>query len=277
MRVSRLGFVRARAALPLVGALLAMSMAMSMAATGGPAGAATAPVGNPIGHLDSMRPAGSGLAVSVAGWAIDGDTTAPISVDLYLDGQWNQRTTADVARPDVGQVFPASGPDHGFAADLVVPYVGNHVVCAYAINVMAGTTNPFIGCQALYVNRDPMGNLDSVSVSTAPAHPVTVAGWAIDPDTTGPISVDIYFRPTLVIPVSTSSGTASVTPPRSIRVTASLDRPDIGAAFPLAGPDHGFSATVTVPSGDWTVCAYGINVDPPGLNPQLGHCMLVKV
>jgi hypothetical protein len=267
------------ATLALMAALL-VSLALAIGLP--EAGAATPVTGNPFGHLETMRSAGSGLTVTVGGWAIDSDTTAPISVDLYLDGHWYLRTTADMPRPDVGAAFPASGPDHGFSADVTTSYVGNHVVCAYAINVGAGTTNPFIGCQGLYVSRDPIGNLDSVSsVPSGPASEsltLSVAGWAIDPDTTGPISVDIYVLPTVIVPVSTNSGvTVPVPTARSIRVTASAVRQDVGAVYPLAGADHGFSAVFDVPVGTWTVCAYGINVgSTPGLNPQLGRCKLVS-
>jgi hypothetical protein len=82
----------------------------------------------------------------VSGWVIDPDTSAPIDVHVYVDNGWGGLAVADRPRPDVGAVFPRSGPDHGFS--LTVP-VGPtpRQVCAFAINVGAGRANTPLGCR----------------------------------------------------------------------------------------------------------------------------------
>ena len=53
------------------------------------------------------------------GWAIDPDTTAPLTVHVYVDGVWAGQSTAGVARPDVGNAYPGFGSGHGF--DVTLP------------------------------------------------------------------------------------------------------------------------------------------------------------
>ncbi|MDT0211827.1 hypothetical protein [Curtobacterium sp. BRD11] len=77
------------------------------------------------------------------------------------------------------------------------------------------------------------GSLDGVSTAY---NAVTVNGWALD--------------------TATKAGTKVVVTAGSVTGTfaATGNRPDIGAAYPAAGPKHGFSATLTVPGGAQQVC-----------------------
>ncbi|MCL6538769.1 MAG: SpoIID/LytB domain-containing protein, partial [Acidothermus sp.] len=102
---------------------------------------ATLPSGNPGGNLESAAD-GHG-AVTVAGWALDPDTAAPIAVHVYVDGRFGAAVTADGARPDVGSAFPGYGPAHGFVSSVPTS-VGSHQVCVYAINTGLGTANPLL-------------------------------------------------------------------------------------------------------------------------------------
>src|SRR3546814_16126227 len=86
---------------------------------------------------------------------------------------------------------------------------------------------------------------------------VSVSGWAIDPDTRAPISVHVYVG---------DAGTA---------LTAGSARSDVGAVYPVYGPEHGYSAVLSADPGTYNVCAYGINVGV-GTNVQLG-CKSVTV
>ncbi len=87
---------------------------------------------------------------------------------------------------------------------------------------------------------------------------VRLAGWALDPDVTGPVQIHVYVdgagRPAL---------------------NANQYRPDAGAAFPGTGSNHGFSATVAASRGSHTVCLYAINV-AAGSTVGLG-CRVVSV
>ncbi len=100
----------------------------------------------------------------------------------------------------------------------------------------------------------PFGSFD---VAAGGVGSVTVGGWAMDPDSTGPIQVHVYAGPV---------GTA---------IVADGSRADVGTAFPGFGNNHGFAATVPANPGVQQVCAYGINTGG-GQNVLLG-CRTVSV
>ena len=102
---------------------------------------------------------------------------------------------------------------------------------------------------------DPFGQIDAV---TGGPSKVTASGWAIDPDTSSAILVQMYV-----------DGRANAL------TWANLPRPDIGAAFPAAGPNHGYSLTMQTTPGSHTVCLYAIN-NGPGTSSTLG-CQVVYV
>jgi len=209
----------------------------------------TLPAGNPKGSLNVAQ--GLPGAIRVVGWALDPDTSMPISTHVYVDGKWTGAVTANLARPDVAAAFPGYGAGHGF--DVTVPVVGGgqHQVCTYAINVGHGTANPKFGCATVTMpTGKPGGTLDVVQGQPGG---VRIAGWSIDPDTTGPVQVHVYVN---------GVWTAAV--------TANTDRSDVGSAHPGYGDQHGFDTTVPLAAGTHTVCVYAINVGPAAANPQLG-------
>jgi hypothetical protein len=209
----------------------------------------TLPAGNPKGSLNIAQ--GLPGAVRVAGWALDPDTSMPIGVHVYVDGRWTGATTANASRPDVAAAYPGYGAGHGF--DVTVPVVGGgqHQVCTYAINVGHGTANPKFGCATVTMpTGKPGGTLDVVQGEQGG---VRVAGWSIDPDTTGPVQVHVFVN---------GVWTAAV--------TANTSRADVGAAHPGYGDLHGFDATIPLKAGAHTICVYAINVGPALPNPQLG-------
>ena len=97
---------------------------------------------NPLGHLDEVI-GGSG-GVRIRGWAIDPDTTAPVIVEVLVDGYAPIRLTASQSRPDVGAAYPPYGNAHGFDTTLSVK--GHPRVCVRAVNVGPGYPNVEIGC-----------------------------------------------------------------------------------------------------------------------------------
>ena len=118
---------------------------------------------------------------------------------------------------------------------------------------------PYIRARALQLlgpNRfSPFGHVDSV---TAGPGTVTAAGWAIDPDSTGPIMVQMYI-----------DGSANAL------TWANQPRSDVGAAYPAYGPSHGFTLTMDITPGQHMVCLYAINTGP-GTSQQLS-CHIVTV
>ena len=196
-----------------------------------------------------MRVQPGGAAIS--GWAIDPNTKAPISVHVYVDNKFHQAVLANVARPDIARAYPSFGPDHGFSVSSTIA-AGAHTVCIYAINVGAGG-NPKLGCMSLLIGGNPTGSLDEVVKQANDGAGVTVGGWALDRDTTSPITVHLYADGVFVE-----------------AITANTSRPDIAAHFPGYGADHGFAASFALGQGTHTVCAYGINVGTGSGNPSLG-------
>lgn len=200
--------------------------------------------GPPVGRLDAVVGVEGGLEFS--GWALDPDTTASISVHVYVDAQ-SWAITADRDRPDLAPHFPGWATTRGFGGKLPAS-PGVHNVCAYGINVGAGG-HALLGCLQVTVpgtadlGRPPIGNFEALAVSGTTA---TASGWAIDPDTTAPIAVHLY--------VGSSSAAYA----------ADKERADIAAFYPGYGPKHGFVEKLTLPVGTTNVCAYAINTGPGG-------------
>jgi hypothetical protein len=202
---------------------------------------------NPFGHYDTLQATPSG--VRLTGWSIDPDTQSPTDVHVYVDDRYAGLGVANRPRPDVFATFGWAGPDHGFQIDINAN-PGLRKVCAFAINIGPGR-HTFLGCKSVVVpDHSPFGSLDVVTRSN---FGVRVAGWAIDRDTTGPIDVHVYVNGSF----------AGVLP-------ADRNRPDVGAAFPAFGPNHGFDAVVGAPGPPARVCVYAINVGPGNRNPLLG-------
>ena len=102
---------------------------------------------------------------------------------------------------------------------------------------------------------DPYGSLDGMVRDVGG---VGMRGWAIDPNTTGPLQVQIQVDVTTVA-----------------TVTADQYRPDIDAAFPGAGGNHGYDVHVNLGPGYHNVCARALNVGG-GSDVTLG-CRVVLI
>lgn len=209
----------------------------------------------PIGAFDLAAPAPGGIRVH--GWTYDPDTpTQPTDVHVYLDGAIAAAVRADHVRPDVGMAIPGAGDLHGFAT-TVAASPGSHHVCVYAINTGPGANTTLSCDQIVVVGGDPVGSLDVLSV--APGS-ISASGWALDPDTPAPVDIHTYIDG---VGVGVS--------------TASVERPDVGAAFPDHGSAHGFTLTVPAAPGARTICFYAINQGPGAANPAIGGCRTVTV
>jgi SpoIID/LytB domain protein len=223
----------------------------------------------PLGNLENVTASQGGVTVS--GWALDRSQTASIAVHIYVDGQWGGQGTADKPRPDVADVYPGYGANHGFGF-AVAAANGTHQVCAYAIDD-AGT-NPQIGCRSVNVTQgtvggggggggatgsDAIGSLDAVRRPN-PKDPYTiqVSGWALDKDTTGPVQVHVYLDSPYPDGQYLTAGTANTS------------RPDVGAAYPGMGDQHGFSFTLTQPAGRHRICVHAINAGSAGASTVIG-------
>jgi hypothetical protein len=201
---------------------------------------------NPIGNIDGVAATGLGK-VRVVGWAADPDLgTAPIDVDIYVDGGFRARTRADRPRGDIEAAVPGAGVNHGF--DVTIAVEPNALgVCAYAINQGPGAQNPLLACWP--VPHNPFGSVDDVAV--VPGLGYRVRGWAIDPDGAGPTDVHVYGDGALVAVVR-----------------ADQPRTDVAALYPDYGANHGYEAVIA--NGASNVCVYVINNTGAGSNQLLG-------
>lgn len=205
------------------------------------------PTGAPTGALDAISVGVS--EVTVSGWAIDPDTTAPIAVHVYVD-RTGYGFVANRDRPDVARVYPAYGAPHGYAERLTVA-PGRHDICVYAINTGPGNVNPLIACRTVDVpgtglvesGRPPIGNAESVTVLDGT---ISIAGWALDPDTAASIPVHVYV-----------DGVGAA-------YTADRERPDVARIYPLHGSKHGFAERIAAGAGAHDVCIFAINTGSGG-------------
>lgn len=233
------------------------------------------PSGSPVGLLNPVTTApGTATSigsVSVSGWVLDPDVTAPIAVQVHVDGLI-AGIIADRDSSAAAASHPAYGLKHGFSATVQAP-AGSRKVCVYGINTGLGS-NTLLGCKTVTValpkgflpSGSPVGLLRSAttaagSVATASSAAisgsVSIAGWVIDPDVIAPIAVQVHVDGVIVGIMANQDSTAAV------------------AKYPAYGLKHGFSTTVPAASGMRRVCVYGINTGA-GSNTLLA-CRTVTV
>jgi hypothetical protein len=125
-------------------------------------------------------------------------------------------------------------------------------------------TAPARVAAALPPGPDPVG---AYEVASSQPGLVRVAGWSFDPDDpTTSLAMHVY--------VGGTAGSAGAEGRRAF--TASLARPDVAAAYPGVGENHGLDVTFeTAKLGTQLVCLYAINVGP-GSNVLVG-CNTVTI
>ncbi len=216
------------------------------------------PSGAPTGVVDVVVGGPDGT-IGVSGWTIDPDTAASTMVHVYVDGVLRGGALASNVRPDIARAFPGYGSAHGFSWLGSGLGGGGHQVCLFAINQAGPGANTLLSCRAVTTpTGKPFGALDTAIGS--PGGHVSAAGWMIDPDTAAPAGVHLY-----VDGVLKAAGVAS------------MSRPDVGAAFPAYGPQHGYSIDAgLIAAGTHSVCVFGIDV-AGGSGNSLVACRNVTV
>lgn len=207
---------------------------------------AAVPSSDPFGRIDAL--ATSSGTVTASGWTIDPDTSAPLIVQVYVDGQYAAMGRASVSRPDVAAAYPSAGAAHGYQVPAAAS-PGNHTVCVYAVNEGLGASS-LLGCGWVTVpSGDPIGQVDSMR---AEGRDLVVSGWTLDPDSTESLIVQLYVD-------------------GQFRAMARADRsrPDVAAAYPGYGAARGFAMWATVAGGEHQACVYAVNVGP-GTSRELG-------
>jgi len=213
-------------------------------------GCRTVPLpGSPVGGITTVSQHGN--LATFTGWAFDYDAPdTALTVVAGIGGRFAASVVSSVSRPDIDTAFHGSGT-HGFQLDVPLP-AGSTGVCIDAANVGPGSAGR-LGC--VQVVFSPVGALDSVAVQ---GNTAVVTGWTVDFDAPSQ-AIGV------VIDVNKVHAAWGLTP---------VDRPDVNQNYRITGT-HGFSATVKLPDGSSTICAYGVNVGP-GNNALLG-CQTVTV
>jgi hypothetical protein len=185
-----------------------------------------------VGNFESLSIAPGGL--TARGWALDPDATdQPIAVAVYDNGQLAAYTPAAAGnRPDVGAVS-GFGSNHGFDLSWAAT-PGRHEVCVVAYNIRkTNGSDRILGCTS-FVRNATIGNLELISRT---GNTVSLFGWAIDTATAGPARIAVFVDGQLA-----AFGVAE------------LPRPDVQAAFPAFGSNHGFQADISTSAGGHEVC-----------------------
>ncbi|MFN7149094.1 MAG: twin-arginine translocation signal domain-containing protein [Microthrixaceae bacterium] len=185
------------------------------------------------GQINKMFDLGGGT-VRVQGWAMDPTGPDKMAMVRYrVDGREWWRGRPAVNRPDVVAAIPGAPLRSGYSVDVPVPQ-GRHSICVDLIDAWGQVTT--LGCRTLDVVGEPFGRYESVT--DLGGGQVRVRGWVIDPLLgAGPARVRILVGNTVVT-----------------TVTASANRPDVGADHPRFGANHGFDVTVAAAAGSRQVC-----------------------
>jgi hypothetical protein len=198
---------------------------------------------SPTGQLTALELTPHGL--HVAGWARDPNTTAAIKVAVSSDGTTFIPLVASNLVSGVG--------NYGFDHTYLRP-AGTHKICVTALNVGAGT-NHLLGCKTITFGSSPRG---AVGMIAQVPNGIRFTGWALDPDTTTSIYVDVH-----------------VDHQTFLRMTANRVRADVAQAYPYYGGAHGFDGSKYLPQGTHLVCLYAVNLGA-GTNLRLA-CRTVTI
>jgi hypothetical protein len=221
-----------------VSVLLALLVVASTLAIGTAAPAGATSGQSPKGSLDRLVltfPDGRPTVVA-EGWSFDPDTpSATTRIGLKLNGSFVGAARSVIYRPDVAAAFSGAGSNQGYSLRRALP-VGTHRICTVGVNTTGtGGANTTLGCGTVTV----LGVRGSVDSAVLKNGLVRVTGWAID-----------GTRPTAVrVRISNWAG--------SVTVPAGVNRPDVGAAFPGYGSQHGFDTTLNANAGP--VCVDVLN------------------
>lgn len=190
----------------------------------------------PHGEVKELWTVSNGIRLW--GWAFDpDDTTAAVQIHVRYGSTW-AATIADQPNSAPEALYPGVGSNHGYGMWISAP-PGPQQVCVWAKNIGAGTDR-LLTCQDVIVpSGNPVGELKEIWGSPGEIH---MWGWALDPDTLD--SIDLHVRIN----------------DRWAVVRANLENTAVGEAYPMHGPNHGFSASIPADTGSNQVCVWAKNI-----------------
>ncbi|MGK2958961.1 MAG: hypothetical protein ACSLFB_11310 [Acidimicrobiales bacterium] len=198
------------------------------------------------------------------GWAADPNAPdQPVTIHLYLNGEFAGQDVTGDPRTDVAAAYPWSGPNTGFSAWVSVTgtTTAPQMACAYAINLDAGS-NTTLGCVDLPApgsdGREPIGSIDEMRVSPGMIH---MSGWASDRDARSEtVQVRVYYDDT-----------------HMLTMRGDQPRPDVATVFPELDDTRGFSYDLPIQPGRHQVCAYAGNLGAGGLQNATLDCRVLDI
>ncbi len=247
--------------------MIAATAAFVMATAQGASASDPAAQADFVGRINALRASqGAGqlqlhpmLTAKAEAWAAHMAATGCLCHSNLTDGisgSWSKLGENVGRGPNVASLQAAftASPEH-FAnmVDKRFEWVGIGV--AYGAGQMWVAEVFMDGAGPPAPSGTPIGNVDNAVRGPGL---IGVSGWALDPDTIGPIQVHVYVDGHI-----------------NTITTANTTRGDVGAMFPGYGSQHGFSTNVAVGPGDHSVCAYAINQYNGQGNPTIG-CELVQ-
>jgi hypothetical protein len=212
----------------------------------------------PTGRLDEARMSkgASESSLELRGWALDPDTSEPVTVRLYLDGRRVAEVVADDDRPDIAAAYPGYGAAHGFTTTVTEPN-GQYVLVTKAVDGDS-TRETQLDERTVVLGEPPKPPAGAYDTVRREPGVVRVTGWAVDPNTDEPTTVDVLV-----------DGRVAGT------LTADRSRPDV-TMYGDRGTRSGYDGTVSISPGDHAVCVTARLADRSGDGTELG-CRPVRV
>ena len=192
---------------------------------------------SPVGGIDAIA-VGPGT-VTVSGWALDPETSAATTVEVLVDGNVQASGLASRASASVPPDYASSvGTSHGFVVPVPGVLGATRNICIRVRNLQQGQ-DVLAACRQVAVpGAHPIGSLDS---AYANGRTIVMSGWALDPETVLQTNVMLVVEGRWYI------------------VLANGWRPDIDAAYPGYGAQHGFAGYIEASPGTHQVCAFALN------------------
>lgn len=204
------------------------------------------------GHL-------ANVAVSAGQWISPDTVIGQLSQWSYQSGCWEVSSSGGIHTHVTGYNRQSYSCYHD-------PGSGSYLGDGHAIGIVGGAyaTAARSRCNGTAANP-PFGSYDEAL--TPEAGRVRVRGWAIDDDArTSPVTIHAYVGGQAGSPGAEGYNLGA----------ANAYRPDVGAAFPGAGNNHGFDSTITTSkTGNVQVCTYAIDIG--GTDNKLLGCKTVAV
>lgn len=138
----------------------------------------------PIGAITSTRDGRRALTVS--GWAFDPDLGRRANVRLLVNGELVEKQRTSETLSDVAEFLGTDITALGFSSRLELPD-GEHRICV-EVNNFDDRQPVTIACKTVELAHQPFGSFDRVVDN---GENRVVRGWAIDPDSPHPVTIEI--------------------------------------------------------------------------------------